>query len=73
MKIDSVDEAIVDTLQRNGRTSNKEMAQKLEVSEGTIRNRIARLIQNRYLTVKGLVDPNKKLEFQLYFWARRLL
>ncbi len=72
MKIDSVDEAIVDTLQRNGRTSNKEMAQKLEVSEGTIRNRIARLIQNRYLTVKGLVDPNKKLEFQLVFLGAKV-
>ncbi|MCP4450912.1 MAG: Lrp/AsnC family transcriptional regulator [Planctomycetes bacterium] len=67
MKIDAIDRAIVDILQKNGRTSNKEMAQALEVSEGTIRNRIARLIKSEYLSVKGLVDPDKNIDFQLVF------
>ena len=72
MKIDAMDEAIVDMLRRNGRTSNKEIAQALNVSEGTIRNRIGRLIKAEYMCVRGLVDPDKNTEFQLVFLGAKV-
>jgi Lrp/AsnC family transcriptional regulator, regulator for asnA, asnC and gidA len=65
VKIDSMDTAIVEMLEAAGRTSNKDIARKLDVSEGTIRNRIARLIDNEYLLVKGLIDPDKNPDYQL--------
>lgn len=72
IKIDNVDQAIIDILQKNGRTSNKEIAQTLEVSEGTIRNRIGRLIKAKYMSVRGLVDPDKNTEFQLVFLGAKV-
>lgn len=43
MKIDAVDEAIIAAFQEDGRQSNREVARKLEVSEGSIRQRLKKL------------------------------
>ncbi|MFT5501012.1 MAG: Lrp/AsnC family transcriptional regulator for asnA, asnC and gidA, partial [Woeseiaceae bacterium] len=43
MKIDAVDEAIMAAFQEDGRQSNREVARKLEVSEGSIRQRLKKL------------------------------
>jgi len=43
MMIDDVDLAIVKELQKNGRSSNREVARVLGVSEGTIRQRLKKL------------------------------
>lgn len=42
-RIDDVDRKIINTLQKNARIPLTEIAQKLEVSEGTIRKRLQRL------------------------------
>ena len=67
MKIDEIDQQIVACLKENGRMTNNEIAAKLSVSEGTVRNRIRKLTTNGYLKVKGLVDPNQIKEKQVIY------
>lgn len=43
MKVDAIDEAIMAAFQRDGRQSNREVARQLDVSEGTIRQRLKKL------------------------------
>jgi len=43
--MDDVDNKILETLRQNSRTPNNEIADKLGLTEGTIRNRIKRLIE----------------------------
>lgn len=52
-----MDRAIVEHLQRDGRKPYTEIAQDLEVSEGTVRNRVARLVADQVLHIVGMVDP----------------
>jgi len=56
--MDELDLAILASLQTNGRRPFTDIAQELEVSEGTVRNRVARLIKDKVLHIIGLVDPN---------------
>jgi len=67
MKIDNTDLQIIEWLKENGRISNNEIASKLNVSEGTVRNRIKKLTENNYLKVKGLVNPNQIKDKQTIF------
>ena len=47
--LDSLDQEILKLLEENSRYSNSEIARKTGVSEGTIRNRIRRLIREGYI------------------------
>lgn len=67
MKIDEIDMKIIDILEENGRTPNNEIASRLHISEGTVRNRIKKLIESDFLKVKGLTNPNKRTDKQLIF------
>ncbi len=67
MKLDSLDLEIISILEKNGRTSNKEIAKKVKTSEGTVRNRINKLIESKYFMVKGLINPNIDREKQLIY------
>jgi Lrp/AsnC family transcriptional regulator for asnA, asnC and gidA len=55
--MDQIDLDIISYLQSNGRIPFTDIAKALEVSEGTVRNRVARLIQERVLQIVGMVDP----------------
>lgn len=55
--MDDLDLSIIEILQKNGRTPYTEIAQTLDVSEGTVRNRVARLIEESIIQIVGLVDP----------------
>ena len=57
MQFDVLDKKIIQTLEENGRITNKKIAQNLNISEGTVRNRINRLIKQNHLKVKGLINP----------------
>ncbi len=57
--LDELDRKIVGLLRENGRRPNVEIARILQVSEGTVRRRIDRLISDGVLRVVGLVDPEK--------------
>jgi Lrp/AsnC family transcriptional regulator for asnA, asnC and gidA len=72
MKIDKIDMEIITCLNKNGRISNNEIAAKLSISEGTVRNRIRKLSENNYLRVKGLVNPNQITEKQVIFLGAKV-
>lgn len=57
MQLDDIDTKIIKILEQNGRITNKKISQNLKISEGTVRNRINRLIEHNHLKVKGLVNP----------------
>jgi len=67
MKLDEIDMEILQILEKNGRISNKEIAEAIQVSEGTVRNRIKKLMENNFLKVKGLTNPNERMDKQLIF------
>jgi Lrp/AsnC family transcriptional regulator for asnA, asnC and gidA len=61
--MDELDRRIVAILQSDGRASNAKIAREVGVSEGTIRRRLKRLIQQGLITVTAVVEPSK-LGFQ---------
>lgn len=57
--MDKLDLAIVQHLRSEGRKPYTEIAEALGVSEGTVRNRVARLVEDRALYIVGLMDPSR--------------
>jgi Lrp/AsnC family transcriptional regulator for asnA, asnC and gidA len=55
--MDKTDHSILNFLQENGRKPYTEIAQQLGISEGTVRNRVNRLIEDGVVRIVGLVDP----------------
>lgn len=56
-QLDELDRRLIDLLQIDGRQPNTELARKLDVTEGTVRNRIARLLDDNLIQVGAWVDP----------------
>ncbi len=54
---DELDLAILELLRSDGRKPYTEIAQALSVSEGTVRNRVARLLEKGVMQIVGLIDP----------------
>ena len=57
--MDELDTKIVQLLQRDGRASNAGIAREVGVSEGTVRRRLKRLVQEEYIRVVALLDPGR--------------
>jgi len=57
--MDELDNAILRFLQKNGRIPYTEISQNLSVSEGTVRNRISRLLKEGIVRIVGIADPVK--------------
>jgi Lrp/AsnC family transcriptional regulator for asnA, asnC and gidA len=55
--LDETDQAIVEALQKNGREAFRRIAERLGVSEATIRARYARLCDDNILQVTGVTNP----------------
>jgi Lrp/AsnC family transcriptional regulator for asnA, asnC and gidA len=55
--LDELDRKIVRLLHRNGRASNTEIARELDVSEATVRKRVARLIDEELIMVTAVPTP----------------
>jgi Lrp/AsnC family transcriptional regulator for asnA, asnC and gidA len=55
--LDEMDKRIVRVLQKNARTPNTEIARALGVTETTIRNRVARLLDEKQVGVVAVVNP----------------
>lgn len=55
--MDKLDLSILASLQTDGRRPFTDIAQELGVSEGTVRNRVSKLIDKNVLHIVGLVDP----------------
>ena len=56
-KLDRVDRALIEALQRNGRDSFRRIASGLGVSEATIRSRYQRLCEHGILQVTAVTNP----------------
>ncbi len=56
-KPDAIDHHILSILEENGRATNREIAESVGVSEGTVRNRIERLIRDDVLRIVGVTNP----------------
>ena len=57
--MDELDIKIVNELQRDGRMPFTDIAKTLNVSEGTVRNRVARLIDKQVIHIVGMLDPTR--------------
>jgi Lrp/AsnC family transcriptional regulator, regulator for asnA, asnC and gidA len=57
VETDETDETIIRLLQTDGRTSNREIARQLEVSEGTVRQRLKRLVEAGAIRLGTVTDP----------------
>ncbi|WP_264214193.1 Lrp/AsnC family transcriptional regulator [Leisingera thetidis] len=54
---DDLNQQIIRLLQQDGRMAFSEIAQRLDVSEGTIRNRVSGLRENNMLRIVAMSDP----------------
>jgi Lrp/AsnC family transcriptional regulator, regulator for asnA, asnC and gidA len=54
--LDALDQGIIRALQRDGRTTYSAMAKTLGVTEGTVRNRLSRLLADRTIRVVAVAD-----------------
>ncbi|MDX6535018.1 MAG: Lrp/AsnC family transcriptional regulator, regulator for asnA, asnC and gidA [Gaiellales bacterium] len=59
ISLDSVDRAILEGLQDDGRRSYRQIARDVGVSEGTVRTRVRRLEDAGVLRVIAFVDPSR--------------
>lgn len=57
--LDQLDLNIMSCLQRDGRASFTDLAQELGVSIGTVRNRVQRLLGEKYFHVMGRINPQR--------------
>ena len=57
--MDELDRKVIGILQQDGRASNAKIARQLGVSEGTIRRRLKRLIEDEAIQVLALPEPSK--------------
>ena len=57
--MDGLDSKIIEILQSDGRASNAGIARQVGVSEGTVRRRLKRLVQEEYIRVVAIPDPSK--------------
>jgi Lrp/AsnC family transcriptional regulator for asnA, asnC and gidA len=55
--MDQIDLSIIEHLQKDGRKPFTDIARDLGISEGTVRNRVSRLLDERVIQIVGLADP----------------
>jgi Lrp/AsnC family transcriptional regulator for asnA, asnC and gidA len=67
MRLDQVDRQLIASLKLDGRMSYAELAGRLGVSEGTARNRLARLTESGTVRILPIVDQTK-VGYRLNVW-----
>ncbi len=71
-KIDKTDWKVIRMLEKNGRATNKEIAEHIGVSEGTVRNRIKKLTDDQFLRIRGLTNPNDRTDEALVYMGVKI-
>ncbi len=69
IKTDAVDEGIMAILREDGRLSNREVARRLDVSEGTVRQRLKKLQDAGAIRIGVVTDANR-VGFAVSAWVR---
>jgi Lrp/AsnC family transcriptional regulator for asnA, asnC and gidA len=54
--MDRIDTEIVSLLQKDGRTPFTDIAKELGISEGTVRNRVSKLVEDNIIQIVALID-----------------
>ena len=71
MKLDDTNIAIIREL-RNGRKAFSSIADKIGITENTVRSRVNKLIEDGVLQISGLVDPQFIPEMQVVVMGVKL-
>ena len=58
-RIDKTDRQIIELLQKDGRLSNTFIGRKLGISETTVRNRLNRLVSEKFIQIVAVSNPLK--------------
>ncbi|OAN66757.1 Lrp/AsnC family transcriptional regulator [Sphingomonas sp. TDK1] len=67
--LDDLDMRIIERLSREARVSNRELAREMELTEGTIRLRLKRLLDNKVIRVTAVTNANRLTNsFLAYLW-----
>lgn len=69
VKTDAVDDGIMEILREDGRLSNREVARRLDVSEGTVRQRLKKLQDAGAIRIGVVTDANR-VGFAVSAWVR---
>ncbi|MGN7309460.1 Lrp/AsnC family transcriptional regulator [Alkalicoccobacillus gibsonii] len=73
-KIDAMDRAILMHLQTNGKSTFTRIASSLQVSEGTVRMRVKKMLEKKYFQFMIHMDPaSVGLEVQVIIWVKTQL
>lgn len=68
-KLDAVDREIVERLAPDARVSNREIAEAIGVTEGTVRARIKRMVEDRQLRITAVTNIDRFRDAALaYIW-----
>jgi len=59
IEIDDIDRQIIKMLQADGRVPFLTIANELGLAEGTIRRRVARMLEEKILEIVGVINPQK--------------
>ena len=69
-ELDASDKAIVEHLSRDARLSNREIAERLGVSEGTVRSRIKRMEEEKQIRLTAVTNIDRFRDAALaYIWV----
>lgn len=68
-KLDEADLAIVERLSRDARVSNREIAEQLGVTEGTVRGRVKRMEEEKLIRITAVTNIDRFKDAALaYIW-----
>ena len=71
MKLDETNKAIIKELS-NGRKAFSTIAEKIGITENTVRSRVNKLLEDGILQISGLVDPQSIPEMQVVIMGIKL-
>ncbi len=67
MSLDSLDRQLIAALKLDGRMSYAELAGRLVVSEGTVKNRLTKLLTSGALAIVPVIEPDR-IGYRLNIW-----
>jgi Lrp/AsnC family transcriptional regulator, regulator for asnA, asnC and gidA len=70
INLDELDHKIIERLGHDARVSNREIGREFDLTEGTIRSRLKRLLDNRVIRVAAVTNANRlRNPILAYLWV----